>query len=72
MRFFRGVPENPGFAVIIVTHLSPERKSYLLEIVSRFSGMTVLAGDVEGPAAAAETFDEISSVVSLLFERPAS
>ncbi|SAK81483.1 chemotaxis protein [Caballeronia glebae] len=39
--FFRGVPENPGFACVIITHLSPDRESMLPEIVARFSPMPV-------------------------------
>ena len=39
--FFKGVPAEPEFAIVIVTHLSPERKSYLHEIVGRFSNMPV-------------------------------
>jgi len=30
--FFRGLPADPGFAVVIVTHLSPERESLLHEL----------------------------------------
>ena len=40
--FFGGVPENPGFAVVIVTHLNPARESMLHEIVSRHTHMPVL------------------------------
>ncbi|MCI0151393.1 PAS domain-containing protein [Paraburkholderia sediminicola] len=39
--FFRGMPEKPGLACVIVTHLSPDRESLLPEIVSRFSPMPV-------------------------------
>jgi two-component system CheB/CheR fusion protein len=35
--FFRGLPEHPGFACVIVTHLTPNRESMLPEIVARFS-----------------------------------
>jgi len=45
--FFRGVPDNPGFACVIVTHLSADRKSMLPEIVSRYTSMKVVA--LEGP-----------------------
>jgi len=41
--FFRGMPDKPGLACVIVTHLSPDRESMLPEIVSRFTGMTVRA-----------------------------
>src|SRR5438105_1629502 len=41
--FFRGLPSNPGFAIVIVTHLSPERESLLHEVVGRFTTMPVRA-----------------------------
>jgi len=39
--FFRGMPEEPGIACVIITHLSPDRQSLLPEIVSRFTSMPV-------------------------------
>ncbi|WP_233859955.1 CheR family methyltransferase [Paraburkholderia sp. HD33-4] len=39
--FFRGVPENPGIAFVVVTHLSPGRDSMLPEIVARFTSLPV-------------------------------
>jgi two-component system CheB/CheR fusion protein len=39
--FFTGVPEQPGLAFVIVTHLSPERESLLPEIVSRYTPLPV-------------------------------
>jgi two-component system CheB/CheR fusion protein len=39
--FFRGMPEKPGLACVIITHLSPDRESMLPEIVSRFTAMPV-------------------------------
>ena len=39
--FFRGLPERPGFACVIVTHLTPNRESMLPEIVARFTPMPV-------------------------------
>jgi two-component system CheB/CheR fusion protein len=39
--FFRGVPEAPGLAFVIVTHLSPSRESLLHEIVARYTHLTV-------------------------------
>ena len=39
--FFRGMPDNPGIAVVIVTHLSPDRESILHEIVARYTRLTV-------------------------------
>ena len=41
--FFRGTASDIGCAFVIVTHLSPERKSLLPEIVSRFTDMPVHA-----------------------------
>ncbi len=40
-RFFGGVPDNPGFAVVVVTHLNPARESLLHEIVARHTRMPV-------------------------------
>src|SRR5260221_614535 len=47
--FFRGLPANPGFAIVIVTHLSPERESLLHEVVSRLTTMSVttVTDDIE-------------------------
>ncbi len=39
--FFGGLPERPGFAVVIVTHLNPARESLLHEIVARHTRMPV-------------------------------
>ncbi|WP_277819204.1 CheR family methyltransferase [Teichococcus vastitatis] len=39
--FFQGVPEQPGVAFVVVTHLSPGRKSLLHEIVGRYTRMPV-------------------------------
>ncbi|MFB6452805.1 CheR family methyltransferase [Bradyrhizobium tunisiense] len=39
--FFRGLPPEPGLALVIVTHLSPERESVLHEIVGRYTAMPV-------------------------------
>ncbi|MBV9655463.1 MAG: PAS domain-containing protein [Acetobacteraceae bacterium] len=39
--FFRGLPDEPGLAVVIVTHLSPQRESILHEIIARYTSMTV-------------------------------
>ena len=39
--FFRGMPKDPGVAIIIITHLSPERESLLHEIVTRFTELNV-------------------------------
>ena len=39
--FFRGLPERPGLAVVVVTHLSPERESRLHEILARYTDLPV-------------------------------
>ncbi len=39
--FFGGVPEKPGFAVVVVTHLNPARESLLHEIIGRRTEMPV-------------------------------
>jgi two-component system CheB/CheR fusion protein len=39
--FFRGLPREPRLALVIVTHLSPDRESLLHEIVARFTDLPV-------------------------------
>lgn len=39
--FFQGMPEKPGAAFVIVTHLNPDRDSYLAEIVQRYTALPV-------------------------------
>ncbi|APA87370.1 PAS domain-containing protein [Paraburkholderia sprentiae WSM5005] len=39
--FFRGLPADPGVALIIVTHLGPERESLLHEIMARYTALPV-------------------------------
>ncbi|HEX4194863.1 MAG TPA: CheR family methyltransferase [Stellaceae bacterium] len=39
--FFRGLPRAPGLALVIVTHLSPDRESLLHEIVARFTELPI-------------------------------
>jgi two-component system CheB/CheR fusion protein len=39
--FFRGLPSEPGLAIVIVTHLPPERKSLLHEVVRHLTTMPV-------------------------------
>lgn len=41
--FLRGIPADPGFAVVVVTHLSPDRESHLKEILSRHTVLSVQA-----------------------------
>ena len=38
---FKGLPDKPGMAFIIVTHLNPERESILHEVLQRYTGMKV-------------------------------
>ncbi|MGF6227858.1 two-component system CheB/CheR fusion protein [Inquilinus ginsengisoli] len=40
--FFGGMPQEPGMAFVIVTHLNPQRKSLLHEVVARLTPMPVL------------------------------
>ena len=40
---FRGMPRSPGLAVVVVTHIGPDRQSVLHEIVSRYTEMRVVA-----------------------------
>ena len=49
--FFRNLPAQPGCAFVIVTHLSPERPSFLPEIIARFTSLPV-AFAVDGVQAA--------------------
>ncbi len=35
--FFRGLPPDPGIALVVVTHLSPTRESQLPEIIRRYT-----------------------------------
>ena len=37
----RGMPQEPGLALVIVTHLSPDRESLLPEILARFTDIPV-------------------------------
>ena len=39
--FLRGMPAEPGLALVIVTHLSPDRESLLHEIVARYTDLPV-------------------------------
>ena len=39
--FFRGVPANPDAAFVVITHLNPDRESFLHEIISRYTKMAV-------------------------------
>src|SRR3546814_18280274 len=39
--FFRGLPERPRIAVIVLTHLNPAHESVLHEIIARYTGLTV-------------------------------
>ncbi|MFL9876576.1 CheR family methyltransferase [Paraburkholderia megapolitana] len=39
--FFRGIPEAPGFGVVLVTHLGPGRQSLLHDVVARYTKLPV-------------------------------
>ena len=39
--FFKGMPDDPGVAIVVVTHLNPERESLLHEIIARYTKLTV-------------------------------
>jgi two-component system CheB/CheR fusion protein len=39
--FFRTIPAHPGMAFVIVTHLAPDRHSYLTEILARQTALAV-------------------------------
>ena len=45
----RGLPRDPGLALVIVTHLSPDRESVLHEVVARFTDLPVHAA-IDGMA----------------------
>jgi two-component system CheB/CheR fusion protein len=38
---FKGMPSDPGIAIVIVTHLNPDRESVLHDIVARYTQLTV-------------------------------
>ena len=40
--FFRGLPENPGMAFVVVTHMNPDRESMLAEILARHTSLPVI------------------------------
>ncbi len=39
--FFRGMPAQPGLGFVVVTHLSPDRPSFLHDIIQRFTPLPV-------------------------------
>src|SRR3954453_3837005 len=39
--FFRGLQARPGLAIVVVTHLSPERESRLHEVLAQYTNMAV-------------------------------
>ncbi|CAD6560585.1 Protein-glutamate methylesterase/protein-glutamine glutaminase [Paraburkholderia kirstenboschensis] len=39
--FFRGMPAEPGVAVVVVTHLGPDRESLLHETMARYTALPV-------------------------------
>lgn len=40
--FFAGLPPSPGMAFILVTHLGPDRKSHMPEVLERHTSLPVL------------------------------
>lgn len=42
---FRGMPDNPGAAFVIVTHLNPQHESLLHEVIGRYTTMPVLVAE---------------------------
>lgn len=42
---FRHMPDNPGAAFVIVTHLNPERESLLHEVIARYTTMSVIVAE---------------------------
>ncbi|BBK36685.1 chemotaxis protein CheR [Allostella sp. ATCC 35155] len=42
---FKGMPDDPGAAFVIVTHLSPEHESRLHEVVGRYTGMPAIVAE---------------------------
>ncbi|PBB17428.1 CheR family methyltransferase [Mesorhizobium sp. WSM4313] len=52
--FFRELPNDSGMAFIIVTHLSPERRSLLHEVIGRYTAISVLVAE-EGAELRANT-----------------
>lgn len=40
-RFFRGIPCDTGMAFVVIQHLSPDFKSMMPELLSRFTGMPI-------------------------------
>ncbi len=39
--FFKTIPANPGMAFVIITHLAPDRESFLTDILSRHTDLAV-------------------------------
>jgi len=39
---FRGMPRDPGVALVVVTHLNPERESILHEVIARYTSLGVV------------------------------
>lgn len=42
---FSGLPAAPGMALVVVTHLSPERESLLRDVLSRYTDLPVLVAE---------------------------
>lgn len=41
--FLKSFPENSGYALVIIQHLDPTKKSIMVEIIQRFTSMKVVA-----------------------------
>ncbi|HIS77780.1 MAG TPA: hypothetical protein IAD03_00255, partial [Candidatus Caccousia stercoris] len=46
-QFFTDLPDNSGFAFIVIQHLSPDYKSLMAEILGKYTGMMVLQAENE-------------------------
>ncbi|CCV05671.1 putative PAS/PAC sensor protein [Mesorhizobium metallidurans STM 2683] len=42
---FKGLPDSPGMAFVVVTHLSPERESLLHDVLRRYTAMPVMIAE---------------------------
>ena len=47
--FFRGLPNDSGIAVVLVTHLRPDRESILHEIIGRYTSLPVHVAEQDMP-----------------------
>lgn len=66
-RFFGNLDPNSGLGFVLVQHLSPEHKSNLVEILSRFTDMPVVEAR-DGEAVRLDTIHVIPAGAMLTFE----